>query len=417
MQAPDTKPATLPDANGDEIDLVEALGFLLRIKWFLMGGLLLGLGTGLLVAFVTVKATYNTKITVTIDPGGLPAIVDSKRVSEAYLGALGSPDLAAVAFRKLIALSPEFGKRLAERGVSIGDLVSTQALADKPGAMPLRVGSLVSTQDFSIEATFAEQGLGPEAGRNLLVAINDLATEHNSRAVTLFQESSKNMVRQATKAVEEAEASSTQVQDQHETELTRIRSDLARLEYRLTRRAQGAAALSEYLRGGRQPISVQLVSPNREGRMLAQASESDLDVDRVLRLVAALDEEKRITPIESTDFKKQLTALQLNHMRNEALYSSVLSANKAVMQSLYESMSKAVVPVDRASTYLPLFKMNEQLYTDELARRSFEVKSNRRSAVILVAALAGLALGMFLGSAIEFYRKNRGKFELLSRKA
>ena len=315
MQAPEPKNSQQGGPEG-EIDLVELLGFLLRIKSFLIGWLLVGLAAGIAVSLASMKTSYYSRITVTIDPAGLPAITDSKRVSEAYQGALGSPDLAAVAFRKLVELSPEFGQRLQDQGTSVADLVSNQTLADKPGSAPLRINSLVSAQDFVIESSLPAPGLGKDAGRGLLVAINNLATEHNNRAVTLFQESSKNLVRQATKAVEGAEASSSQVQDQHETELTRIRTELARLEYRLTRRAQGAAALSVYMNNVRQPLSVQILSQNREGRIQGQMNEGGLDVDRVLRLVAALEEENRVGAPEAADFKKQLTTLQLNYLRN-----------------------------------------------------------------------------------------------------
>lgn len=400
---------------GDEIDLVELLGFLLRIKWWLVGGLAAGLALGLAATLFLGKPRYVSRLSVTVDPASLPAITDSKKVADTFTAALGSPDLATTAFRRLLEAAPELSKNLQAREVGVPELVAAQTSTITADAAPMRVTSLLSSQDFQLEAAFPVKGLGPDAARAILTSVNEMAAEHNQRAVNMHQESSKNLVRLATKAVQEAESSSTQVQTQHESELMRIRTELARVEFRLMRHAVNSKALQLFLQTFSKPGSLQFVSQNREGRLQVDSSESDLDIDRVLRLVAGLEEEKSITAQEAAAHRKTLVDLQLSYLKNESLYSSVLQANKAVMVSLYDSMSKAVVPVDRALTFLPSFRMNEQLYTDDVARKAFEVRQRGRNLLAVAAAGVGLVAGGLLGAGLEFFRKNRRKLEELSK--
>jgi hypothetical protein len=141
----------------------------------------------------------------------------------------------------------------------------------------------------------------------------------------------------------------------------------------------------------------------------------NLDVDRVLRLAGALEEERKLSKEEAEVIRKDLANLQLSYIKNESLYSSVISANNAVMTSLYDSMAKAVVPVDRTQIFLPLFKLNEQLYRDDMERGVYERPAGRRWPLLLVAGVVGLVLGGFVGAAREFMRKNGSKFRELSR--
>ncbi|MCA2960665.1 MAG: hypothetical protein IOD12_10455 [Silvanigrellales bacterium] len=417
MQVPENaQPRTYaqsPD-GGDEIDLVELLGFLLRIRNFVALGLVLGLLAGAAAVFLFSKPSYSTRLSVTVDPASLPAISDVKKLQEAHQGALGSPELVGVAFKRILEQAPELAQRLQARGISLNGLVTTQTLSERPAL--LKVSSQVSSQDFLLEASLPEAGMGKEAGRVLLDAFNEMAAEHNTRAVSILQESSKNLVRQATKAVQEAESNNGQVQSQHQAEFTRIRSDLARLEYRLTRRAGGSSELLRFIETRRDPPqTVRLVNGRDDGQRTVDTQVPNLDVDRVLRLAGALEEERKLSKEEAEVIRKDLANLQLSYIKNESLYSSVISANNAVMTSLYDSMAKAVVPVDRTQIFLPLFKLNEQLYRDDMERGVYERPAGRRWPLLLVAGVVGLVLGGFVGAAREFMRKNGSKFRELSR--
>lgn len=411
--APSRSQVQSPDA-GDEIDLVELLGFLFRIRMSVGGGLVVGLLGGTAAVFVFSKPSFATKLSVSVDAASLPAISDPKKLQETYQGALGSPELVGVAFQRVLEQAPELARRMQERKMSLNDLVTAQTLSERPAL--LKVTPQVSSQDFLLEASLPEPGMGKEAGRILVEAFNLVASEHNSRAVLTLQESSKNLVRQATKAVQEAEANSSEVQSQHQAEFTRIRSELARLEYRLTRRAGGSSELMRFLETRRDPPqTVRLVSGREDGQRNVEPQVANLDVDRVLRLAGALEEEKKLSDAEVEGIRKDLANLQLSYLKNEALYSSVISANSAVLTSLYDSMAKAVVPVDRTQTFLPLFKLNEQLYRDDVERALYERPSGRRWPLLLVAAVVGLVFGGFFGAAREFLRKNGSKFRELSR--
>jgi hypothetical protein len=407
-------PAPRAKDRDDEIDLVELLGFVMRIRKPLLLGMVAGSVLGAAWVFGFQRPLYESSVSVTIDPTSLPAINDPKRIVEAYQDALGSPDLAAVAFRRIVESSKPFADAMAARGLALGDLVNSQTQGEERAPRPLRVAHQNSSQDFVLETSFPVAGLGDEAARLLVQGLNDAANEHNARAVSLNQEAAKNLVRQATRAVEEAEASAANVQSQHEAELTRIRSDLARLEYRLIRKAGNSSDLLRFIDSPREPQTLRLITGVEQSGPLEKPV-ATLELDRVLRLASALEEEKRLSEKEADDVRADLVKLQLGFHRNESLYSSVISANGAVMRTLYDSMSKAVVPLARAEAFLPLFKLNEQLYRENPAARSFEVPARRRIAIIAVAALAGLLAGGFIGALREFLARNGAKFRELTR--
>ena len=411
--------------NSDEIDLVELFGFVFRIRKYLALGLVLGAAVGGALAFLLPSPTYLSKVSVTLDSASLPAITDSKKVVESFAGALASPDLAIVALKHIWDGAPKLQQNFARRNVQLEELLAMQTLpsvAEK--LVPLKLTSSSSATDFIIEVSLQEPGLkenenaSVQASKLLLSAYNEAADEHNKRALIMNQESSKNQVRQATKAVEEAEGASGDVQVQREGELTRIRTELARLEFRLSKKAQSESSrfLLGYFAELKSDSPTQILTPAKDGQFQSiPYNNGQLSVERVVRLLSGLEEEGKLSEKDAEEIKQKVVNLQLSYVKNEHLYSSVISSNKAVLNLLYDSMAKAVVPVDRNVSFLPLFRLNDQLYSSSEASKTLEVRSQqKRSLYIVGSAILGLMLGGLVGGGRMFLRKNFAKLQKIA---
>ena len=409
----------------DEIDLVEVLGFLYQLRFVILAGALAGLLLGIGYAQFFVKRTFQSKVSVTLDVSALPAITDSKKVVEAYQGALGSPELAAVAFRKILANAPEFAKNLSKRGVSLNDLVSLQTLGDKPADAPLRLMPSTSVQDFVLQANFSEEGLGRKAGEFLLDAVNEAAREYNSRALRIHDESAKNMVQQATLALKAAQSTGEDDGQSREKELNQIQSELAQLEYQLGKAGRAFPAFERFVYAPSSlprillPTLPQDNAEGANGKSSAQVQGSagvvdGLDVNRGIRMVAALEEEGKLTADQAKDFRLKLVKLQSRYLKESSLHSTVSSASRWALAGLYDSMARSAVPIDRSNLFLPLFRFNSDLYTDDLADRSFESPSSKARLVIVGFLFFGTFGGFALGALRIFVLKNQMKFRSYS---
>ena len=401
------------NSPGDEIDLIEFLGFLWRVRVYALVGLSCGLLAGGLIAFGMLPNVYTSRMSVTIEPKSLPAITDPKRVIEGYSSALNSVDLAAGAFESILRASPALAENLKSSGKSLKDLVAQQSIAEKPESTHLRIVQSLSAQDFIIESRFAVNGLGDDGGEILVAAINQVAREYNGRALNLKDETSRNLLDQATKAAAENENANAKKQLDYETEGTRIRTELAKLEYRLLKQSRSAGIETtqfNVLPTPRTILNFPSMDRSEDGiKRNAPEPDSDLNTDRVLRILGALSEDNKISGAEFVQIQSNVVSLQARFAKAQSLYSSVNSANRAMLDKLFESMQRAVVPIDRGTSFLPLLRMNEAL--GEAPTGTFEKKSGKRVTLALGAGFLGAILGALTGGLRIFIRKNRAKFK------
>lgn len=407
--------------HDDEIDLFALLGFMWSVRVYAVMGLALGALVG--SYFALSRATgYVTKISVSLDGGSLPAVTDPKLVVDNFTSALNSPELVQAAFDALIKAAPGLPASLEAQKIEVSNLVSRQVLADKPALIPLRIKQSLSNSDFTLEALLPVKGLGAEAAKALVAAFNASASMANSKAISMKTDTTKILVSEATQASSEADSNYGSLRIAHESELAKVRNELAQLEYRLYKYARTSGLdVSQFVtRMSSAATHIYNMSnfstKDADGSVRTADADDDasLSTDRLVRLTAALTEERKIKVSEADEIHAKIAALKARFEKSKAIYSSVRQASKATLDKLFVSMQKAAVPIDRTSLFLPLFKVNEGMFETSLQNKSVEVPSSSNLSLILLGAVSGSILAIIARGLAVFIKRNKARIMSLS---
>jgi hypothetical protein len=392
----------------DEIDLVELLAIAWRLRYATLAGTVIGLAAGLVYSFVRTPS-YETTSPVTISADSLPANTDSKKVLEMYTAALGSPEVATAAFFALATNAPDLAQNLKTQNISIADLVRTQTALEsvgKPNKSLIQITPSASPADFFITTRLPAKGLGERARLALMSAINAAAKTYNQRETQKFNA-------QAQGALKEAEENILKSLTKQETKLvntyatqTRIKSELAQLEYKL-QRSSGSEGPSFARLSLNAPVNV--VISNSENKVSDPSSRPTIgaaDFDRVTRLKAILVSEKRMGEKESNELDTYIARLQMKAQRVRADLDPLISSIEGGRETLATAQRAVMRGLDRSISYLPSFALDSAVTAEE-ARSVRVEQSPGRTLPIAAGGILGAVLGFMIVAAYQFIRRNQ----------
>jgi len=386
----------------DELNFITLLLMMFRIKWFLLGGGLLGVLLGM-VLFYVYPAKYQISLPLIIGHEQKESFMkDPKKRLETFNEAFFSTPVVYTFFEKILEKNSIFAQNAKEKSFTVENLTSLQSDID-PQARKTK--SLISfhengPQEFVLKTTLPLRGLLQKNPQMIVDALNQSIEEYNHLLFKAAHKAAQNRVMETEKALLNHEKNIISSQKSQISEFLNYRTELSILEYQLYQKVAWTDQKRLFLTLEQGSTSEEMVTKDKKKNT---EDPIELSLQRILRLKSILTQENILTENDIIEIDTTISKVLVTLKNNKQLQTSLESEN-----TIYTQYSQARQllsnPLDPQEMYLPLLTLDEKM-ASYIATSPKEKEKYSQILFQIAGGFLGLFGGILLGLLFMEYKR------------
>jgi hypothetical protein len=351
-----THHSALQEPPQDEIDLIDLIRTIWDLRFFVVGGAIVGVITALTLVPIVIPTKYSSKLHVAIDINSLPAISTPEDVVKRLNERLGTERADRLLTEAFLEEFPGFSKELDPEGYLFDG-----RSAENAKQLPISFATKIGTNRFLVTADLP---IMPPSDRGSLQGalskgLNALVLQANKDAELIHRA----QVRAALESARTVNTSTTVILRESQTGLGELVDLAARIQTAAFKLESKAASLGpkarEFLkkssvdRKSREQTEESRTAERSADALIYQQSNERLSLS--FSILAMLSDEKTLSATQVQDIRTDLITLQA---QLDASFSERATFQRLIEGSatnLSEALRLSSMPIDRSQSFLPSF--------------------------------------------------------------
>ena len=419
---PPTSPVGALDKTGQrfqELTLADAITFIIRLRSFIIAGIVAGTILGGTVAYLYGISGYYTEVYLRADYSAHPAIEKPEKVAKIMGNILRSTWGVGIVFDTLEERSTVFSRE--RNAVNLEkDTFVLKVMALEPYHR-IVFKELSAKDEYVMQVSLPVRSFEDEAGRIIGDAVNQMIARYNEAANSNQVLKRETSIRSAKQRYAHAEQIYSESVLNVFEQLQESRQELIRIDYLLTSKIPESLrkAYGTFLGPEKRAATSQVIVPMSTGKNQQSSSVGNIrknidellrqDMDRLVKM-SVLIKNKNLAPAEEIDalinrayaVQKAVAALDSGKTIAEAKMALKTSAT-----NLTRIGDLHAAELDPSTFNLPKFEVDTTLYASESSNVPFELKSSNRRKVFLMVLLIAVVAFTFVGFMRILIKRSR----------